>query len=149
MSALTDLLAMESPIKPVLDPSIYVEPKDRGNASEEARQSAFVNLMRKTTKACRVASIPNGTNISTRWGRAKAQREGLAGGEPDVQISWANSLTARIEFKSGTGKLDDRQIEVLNWYHLRGHPVAVCRTAEGAAQWLRSLGAPIPVRFSL
>lgn len=136
--------ALETPLKPALDPAIYVEPRDRGNASEEARQSAFINLMRRTARGCRVASVPNGTNISSRWGRAKAQREGLAGGEPDVEVSWAGGITARIEFKSGTGKPDDRQIEVLNWYHLRGHPVAICRTADGALKWLRSIGAPVP-----
>ena len=36
------------------------------------------------------------------------------------------------------------QVEALNWYHRRGHPVAVCRTMEGAFAWLRSIGAPVP-----
>jgi hypothetical protein len=141
---LPDFSALESPLYAALDAGIYVEPKDRDPASEDKRQAAFVRLMRTTARGCRVAAVPNGTNITTRYGRAKVQREGMAGGEPDLQISWAGGFTARIEFKSGSGKPDDRQVEVLNWYHVRGHPVAVCRTAEGALRWLRFIGAPVP-----
>jgi hypothetical protein len=127
-----------------LDPAIYVEPKDRGTASEDARQAEFVTLMRRTARACRVFAVPNGTHIASHAGRAKRQREGLLSGEPDTGISWADAPTARIEFKNGRKMPDENQIEALNWYHQRGHPVAVCRTAEGAMWWLRSIGAPVP-----
>jgi hypothetical protein len=128
----------------VLDPGIYVEPKDRDTTGEEARQAAFVSLMRRTSRSCRVIAIPNAAKRS-QWAAAKAKREGLLAGEPDTAISWADAPTARIEFKDGRTMPAPNQVEALNWYHRRGHPVAVCRTAEGAMRWLASVGAPVAV----
>ncbi len=128
-----------------LDPEIYVEAKDRGSALEDDRQAMFVAFMRQHCHACRVYAVPNGTYIASRAGRAKRQREGLNSGEPDLGVTWADAPTARIEFKSGRTMPGADQIEALNWYHRRGHPVAVCRTAEGALRWLASIGAPVGV----
>lgn len=125
-----------------LDPDIYVEPKDRDNRSEDARQAEFVALMRMTARACRVIAIPNGAKRS-RWEAAKAKREGMLAGEPDTAVTWASAPTARIEFKNGRAMPDPNQVEALNWYHSHGHPVAVCRTAQGARRWLASIGAPV------
>lgn len=139
-----DFSTLDEPLdKLALDPGIYVEPKDRDPAPEEDRQALFVNLMRRHARACRVYAVPNGAKRS-QWEQNKAKREGMAAGEPDTGISWADAPTARIEFKNGTSGPTQNQIEALNWYHLRGHPVAVCRTAEGAMRWLRSIGAPVP-----
>lgn len=130
--------------KQALDPAIFVEKKDRSAASEDTRQAEFVVFMRKYCRACRVYAVPNGTHIASRAGRAKRQREGLISGEPDIGVSWADAPTARIEFKNGRKDAEPNQVEALNWYHLRGHHVAVCRTAEGALGWLASIGAPVP-----
>jgi hypothetical protein len=127
----------------VLDPSIYVEPKDRDPASEDDRQGTFVSTMRRVARACRVVAIPNGAK-RTRWEAAKAKREGMSPGEPDTAITWAKEPSARIEFKNGREMPTPIQVETLNWYHRRGHPVAVCRTAEGAMRWLALIGAPVP-----
>lgn len=126
-----------------LDPAIYVEPKDKDPRSEDARQAEFVAFMRKHCRACRVYAVPNGTHIASMAGRAKRQREGLLSGEPDIGVSWAGHPTARIEFKNGRKDPEPNQVEALNWYHRRGHPVAVCRTMEGALRWLASVGAPV------
>jgi hypothetical protein len=126
----------------VLDPGIYVEPKDRDPASEDDRQAAFVATMRRIARACRVYAVPNGARRS-RWEAAKAKREGMAAGEPDTGVTWADAPTARIEFKNGREMPTPSQIEALNWYHRNGHPVAVCRSAEGAMRWLASIGAPV------
>lgn len=140
---LTAFLALDESLKPVLHPAIYVEPKDRDSASEDARQAEFVATMRRIARACRVYAVPNGGK-RTRWEAAKVKREGLLAGEPDTGVSWADALTARVEFKNGRDMPSDVQIEALNWYHARGHPVAVCRTALGAIAWLLSIGAPVP-----
>lgn len=134
---------LDEALTPVLDPGIYVEPTDRGDATEEARQAAWVMLMRRTAKACRVYAVPNGAK-RTRWEAAKAKREGMLAGEPDTGVSWADGPTARLEWKNGKAGPTDEQIEALNWYHRRGHPVAVVRTVDGAMAWLRSIGAPVP-----
>lgn len=136
--------ALETPLNPTLDPRIYVEPKDRDAESEDARQALFVTRMRRDHKACRVYAVPNGAKRS-QWERNKAMREGLAIGWPDVGVVW-DEAEARIEFKNGTEMPRDDQIEVLNWLVERGHPVAVCRTADGAMRWLTSVGAPLRLR---
>ena len=143
MNALLGILDIpEASLKPTLHPAIWVEPKDRSDASEDQRQAEFVATMRKIARGCRVVGIPNAGRRS-RWEAAKRKREGMLAGEPDVAVAWA-TVTARIEFKNGRAMPDEDQIGALNWYHLRGHPIAVCRTAEGAMAWLRSIGAPVP-----
>jgi hypothetical protein len=140
--------ALETPAqdvrKPVLDPRIYVEPRDKGDATEDARQSKFVNTMRRDHKAVKVYAVPNGAKRS-QWERNKAMREGLALGWPDVGARWRGGH-ADIEFKNGTEMPRADQIETLNWLVENGHHVAVCRTAAGAMRWLASLGAPIKWR---
>ena len=137
-----DILAIPE-IETTLDPAIWVEPKDRGTASEDARQTEFVAFMRKHCRACRVVAIPNGGKRSL-WAAAKAKREGMLAGEPDTVVTWADAPSARIEFKGARTMPSAEQIEALNWYFRRGHPVAVCRTMEGALRFLASVGAPVP-----
>jgi len=139
---LDDFDALEEPATAVLDPAIYVEPKDKSPEDEDSRQATFVATMRRTAKACEVYAVPNGGK-RTQWAAAKAKREGMRKGWPDVGIVWADG-EARIEFKAGRTMPDDDQVRLLNWLHLRGHAVAVCRTAEGAINWLQGLGAPVP-----
>jgi len=138
-----DALETDDLRKPVLHPAIYVEPRDKDAASEDDRQAEFIATMRRTALACRVYAVPNGAKRS-RWESAKVKREGLASGWPDTGTRWANGH-ADIEFKNGTAMPTPNQIETLNWLHLRGHHVAVCRTAAGAMRWLREVGAPVPI----
>lgn len=135
--------ALETPLKAELLPEIYVEPRDRSPESEDSRQATFVATMRRLYKTCEVYAVPNGGKRS-QWSAAKAKREGMRKGWPDVGVVWAD-CEARIEFKNGTKMPDADQIQVLNWLSLRGHPVAVCRTAEGALAWLNSIGAPVGI----
>jgi hypothetical protein len=129
-----------------LEPAIYVEPKDKRPDNEDDRQAVFVAAMRRQPQF-RISAVPNGGK-RTQWAAAKAKREGMIAGEPDVSIAWADHPTVRIEFKNGSDMPRQNQIDALNWYHRRGHPVAVCRTCEGALTWLRSIGAPVSVRVS-
>ena len=134
---------LEMTLEPVLDPAIYVEPKDRDPSLEDKRQAAWVSLMRRTAHACLVFAIPNGTNIKSRYGRAKVKREGLHTGFPDNGVLWDGGQ-AYPEWKAGRGDPSDAQIETLNWMHRRGIPVAIVRTPLGCMRWLRSIGAPVP-----
>ena len=144
MNALASFAAMESPLVETLDPAIYVEAKDRGDASEDARQAAFVVAIHKQ-RQFEVYAVPNGGKRS-QWAAAKAKREGMRAGWPDLGVVWADG-EARIEFKNGRKMPEPEQVAVLNWLHARGHLVAVCRTAEGALAWLRSIGAPVSLRI--
>lgn len=139
---MTDWDALESPLKPVLEPTIYVEPKDKLPASEDDRQAEFVATVRRTAPACKVVGIPNGGK-RTLWAAAKAKREGMHAGWPDVGVAWADRMVW-IEFKNGREMPRPDQIDTLNWLHLRGHAVAVFRTSKAALDWLRQQGAPVP-----
>lgn len=141
MNAFAAIDAMDEPLKAVLHPAIYVEPRDKSPEDEDSRQATFVATLRRTSKACEVYAVPNGGKRSL-WAAAKAKREGMRKGWPDVGVVWADG-EARVEFKNGSKMPDEDQIKILNWLHLRGHAVAVCRTAEGATTWLRSVGAPV------
>jgi hypothetical protein len=138
-------------VKVALDEGIWVQPKDRDPASEDRRQAEYIATVRKLCKGIKVFAVPN-AGKRTQWAAAKVKREGLYTGWPDTGACWVSNISggvAWIEFKSGTGALDQDQIDTLNWLHRRGHPVAVCRTAQGALEWLKSIGAPVPVRGGL
>ena len=140
MSALADLAALGEPVKPVLDAGIFVEPKDRAPDSEDDRQAVLVAAL-KRLPGIKVVAVPNGGK-RTRWAAAKAKREGMHKGWPDLGIIWAYGC-AWIEMKAGRTSPDYDQIETLNWLHGRGHLVAVCRTKAGALAVLEAWGAPV------
>lgn len=139
---MTDWAALETPLYPVLDPRVFVEPKDKGKASENARQAEWVAHMRKHARAVLVFAVPNGTNIASMAGRAKVQREGLYKGFPDDGCLWAGGQ-AFPEWKDGRGDPDTSQIECLNRLAAMGYPCGIFRTTEACCNWLASLGAPL------
>lgn len=145
MNALDALRELESPLRPVLDPRVFVEPKDKDPAPELDRQGAWISFMRRHARRVLAFAIPNGTHIATRWGRNKADREGRYTGFPDTGAAW-DRVTAYLEWKDGRDGPTPAQIECLNKLVAMGHPCAVVRTREGANNWLISQGAPIPVR---
>lgn len=145
MNAFADFRAMETPLKPVLDPRVYVEPKDKGAASELDRQGAWVAFIHRY--ACRVLvyAVRNGAHIASTSGRNKAKREGLYTGFPDTGANWDGGL-AYLEWKDGRGDPSDAQIDCLNRLVAMGYPCAIVRTLETANRWLIEQGCPIPVR---
>lgn len=143
MNAFAAIDQLETPLRPVLDHRVYVEPKDSRPSSELQRQAAWVSDMHRYAKRVLVFAVPNGTNIASQWGRTKVKREGLYTGFPDTGATW-DGCTAYLEWKSGTGTPDDAQIEALNRLVGFGHPCAIVRTVAGAMIWLRSVGAPVP-----
>ena len=145
MNAFADIRALEAPLKPVLDPLIYVEPKDRDPASELSRQSAWVSFIHRYAHRVLVYAVRNGAHIPSTSGRNKAKREGLYTGFPDTGANWEGGL-AYLEWKDGRGDPSDAQIDCLNRLAAMGHPCAVVRTVEGANRWLISHGCPIPMQ---
>lgn len=143
MSALAIWDDMESPLKPVLDPRVFVEAKDAKTASEDERQGAFVACMRRLARSCEVAANTNAAKRS-QWAAAKVKREGLLTGRNDLDVKWAPRGLALVEFKDGKSMPEPAQIECLNRAVAMGFPVAIIRTPEGGFNWLRSIGAPVP-----
>lgn len=129
-------------LAPVLDPRVYVEPKDRKPGSENDRQWAWVKHMHQHAKRVLVFAVPNGTHIPSFAGRAKVKREGLYTGFPDNGVIWDGGI-ALPEWKDGQGDLDDQQIECLNKLVAMGYPCGVFRTMERCVNWLADLGAPV------
>lgn len=139
MNALADLLALDAPLDPT--PIFTIEPADRGRASEIDRQATFLSLLRKTAPDVLAWAVPNGHNRGLK-DRAKAKKEGLRAGVPDLTICW-NRGVAFMEFKAGSGPLSDNQVELLNYLTAAGHHCAVVRTPEFAMQLLHQWGAPV------
>jgi hypothetical protein len=138
-------------VRETLDPGIWVEARDKDPRDEDPRQAEYIATMRKLCRGIKVFAIPN-AGKRTQWAAAKAKREGMHKGWPDTGACWVTNIAggvAWIEFKNGKEMPEGDQIETLNWLHRRGHPVAVCRTAQGAMSWLKSIGAPVPVREGL
>lgn len=139
MSAFLDI--EEAPLRERLHPDIYVEPKDDFPASEDARQMAFVNHMKRDEPHIAVHATPNGGRQSD-YARIRGQRMGVYAGWPDIGIDWPGG-EAQIEFKDGQGNPRPDQIACLNRLHHMGKKVAICRTRVGAINWLLSIGAPL------
>lgn len=123
-----------------LDPRVYVEPKDRGTASEETRQKQAVDHLRRHAKRLIVFAVPNATRGT--GAKLKQLREGAIYGAADLVCVWAGGV-AFVEMKAGRTMPRPNQVDFLNCLAAREQHVAVCRTAEGLADWLALIGAPV------
>ncbi|MET0439187.1 MAG: VRR-NUC domain-containing protein [Devosia sp.] len=130
----------DEPLREVLDADIYVEPKDKDSADEDARQIALINRV-KHVPGLAYHAVPNGGRQSD-WARIRAEKMGVVAGQPDLGFDWVGG-SAVIEMKNGTEKPRPDQVSRLNKLHRMGKRVAVCRTAAGALAWLASVGAPV------
>lgn len=122
------------------DENWFIEPKDKDPRDEFARQSAFVNFMRKHSSAI-VYAVPNGARLST-WQKLRRWREGAVAGALDLEIKWAPGRCFVAEFKDGRGMPDRDQRDMLNRLYRAGVPCGVYRTAEVLVEHLRALGCP-------
>lgn len=121
-------------------PLFFVEAQDRDPASEHERQCRVVKRLRAL--GLKVTASQNGQKWGLRaWNRAKAA--GVEWGEADLSVTGADRFCAFIEMKDGRAKPEQHQVDWLNSRHRLGFPVAVCRTADAAVDWLRSVGAPM------
>lgn len=143
MTDLRDLLAIpEAPLREVLDPGIWVEPKDDCPDKEDKRQIAFTNAVKRDAPHMFVHANRNGGK-QTEWEKVQGERMGVFRGYPDQSVDWDGG-SAEIEWKDGKGRPDKDQIACLNRLHRMGKKVAICRTKAGAWRWLMSIGAPVP-----
>ena len=124
-----------------LDPGIWVEPRDEDTASEDARQIALVNRLKKECPQMAFHAVPNGGRQSD-WARIRGERMGVIAGQPDLGLDWAGG-SAVIEMKAARDMPRPDQVARLNRLHRMGKKVAVCRTASGALTWLAKVGAPV------
>ncbi len=137
-----DLLEIpETLARETLDPGIYVQPRDTDPASEDARQIAFVNRLKKECPGIAFHAVPNGGRQSD-WARIRGERMGVIAGQPDLGLDWAGGC-AVIEMKGSRDMPRPDQVARLNRLHRLGKKVAVCRTAAGAMAWLARVGAPV------
>lgn len=141
MNAFLAIEEADPRVKEVLDKGIYVEPRDKECADEDNRQIRLVNILKKHCRGIAFHAVPNGGR-QTDWSRLRGQRMGVVAGQPDLGIDWRGGA-AVIEMKDGQDLPRPNQVDRLNRLHRMGKNVAVCRTAEGALRWLRSIGAPV------
>lgn len=126
-------------LKPVA--RFTIEPTDRSPASEIERQTTFLGLLRMQAPTVMAWAVPNGHNRGLK-DRVKAKKEGLRAGVADLTVVW-NHGVAFLEFKTGTGKPDDNQVDLLNYLTDAGHHCAVVRSPEFALHLLAEWGAPV------
>lgn len=138
-----ELLTISEDLGGRQEPLFFVEPTDRGPATELQRQQALVNFLRRHSR-CGVFAVPNGGKLSD-WDRLRATREGMVSGAPDLVIWWTSGV-AFIEMKSGTGRLSKEQVAFGNALIRGEHHYGCFRTADRALGWLRGVGAPVGVR---
>ncbi len=131
----------DEPLRPVLDRDIYVEPKDKDPRDEDARQIHLVNVLKRDHTQIAYHAVPNGGRQSE-YAKVRGERMGVVAGQPDLGLDWPGN-SAVIEMKNGNDMPRPSQIDRLNRLNRMGKNVAVCRTAEGAIAWLRSVGAPV------
>jgi hypothetical protein len=141
VNALADLLNIVD--APVSFPG-GIEPKDKRADSEEQRQQEFLRLLPYVAPSLVVWAVPN-AGRRTRWEVAKAKREGLKAGAPDLTICW-NHGCAFLEFKAGRTNPTDDQVDMLGRLYRSGQRVAVVRTAQFAFGLLAEWGAPVTLR---
>ena len=143
--SLADLESLEA-VEP--DEPWFIEPRDRSDQSERARQIAFVSWMRVHAPEVRIMAVPNGY-LRTDWQRTTAKREGVSKGALDLWCFWSGNGRHVSEWKDGTGMPDADQRAWLNFLYRDGYPCGVYRNRATLIGHLIDLGAPIVGRLGV
>lgn len=91
---------------------------------------------------CMVAAVPNGTFTPSYAARARAKKEGVATGYPDLIIDGIGpnrGLSCRAEIKSGAS-ITPEQFDMLTLLHDEGHLCGVFRSLETLVGFLVQSG---------
>jgi VRR-NUC domain len=97
---------------------------------ESALQVAVIAYLRAVLPlSARAFAVPNGLHTS-KLQAARAVKEGLTAGIPDVCIVRNDGLCAFIELKAGKNKVTPEQFEFLDWCVSHNVPAAVCRSID-------------------
>lgn len=122
------------------------------SAAEPLSEIAIVTLFRSRAKilcpGVSIVAVPNAAK-RTQWAAARAKREGMATGFPDIVCLWKGPGIAAIEFKTAKGRLSEHQVEWLDRLSEIGIPATVSRDADHALAFLRQAGAPFIDRRGL
>lgn len=110
-------------------------------------QAAFRKRVYYGAPAVAVVAIPN-AGKRTPWEVRQAKKEGLSAGFPDCMCIWCDGRICFVEFKTPKGRLSDNQKDWIERLRERGFPVAVCRSADEAMDFLRACGAPVLERVA-
>lgn len=119
----------------------FCEAKDKDPRDEFARQSAFVNFMKKNAPSAIVYACPNGGRLSD-WQKVRRWREGATDGALDLEIKWKPGQCFVAEFKDGRKMPDKAQREMLNRLYRAEVRCGVYRTPETLVAHLRDAGCP-------
>lgn len=85
-------------------------------------------------------AIPNGSR-DTDWQRLRKWKEGALAGMTDLMLLWSGG-TFFAEMKAGKGRVDPKQVDVLNRLHRLGFSCGVYRKPSTLIAHLRGAGAP-------
>lgn len=122
----------------------HIDPREANGAKNEISvQVAYRNKMRTQAPRVLLVAIPNAGKRSA-WEARERAREGMVRGFPDM-FALFDGKTLGLEFKSGTGRPSDDQLETLGRMHRLGFPVGIFRSAESALEWTKR---QIPDAFS-
>jgi hypothetical protein len=116
-------------------------PKAAHHGSELEIQTLFRGRAKTYCPRVKLVAVPNGTHIKSHAGRAKAKREGLSAGFPDM-IALAPGMTAYLEFKARKGQLSEHQKTWLQRLTDFNFPVGVFRHPDTALRFLHAQGFP-------
>ena len=94
-----------------------------------------------------IVAIPNAAK-RTQWAAARAKREGMASGAPDIICIWCGGGIAWIEFKTAKGVTSENQRDFLDRLESYGHRATIARSADEALDFLQSCGAPFIGRIA-
>ncbi len=113
----------------------HIDQTHKDAPDELAVQVRFRNLMRTLAPQVMLVAIPN-AGRRTAWEGRQRGREGMVAGFPDL-MALHEGRAAFLEFKSGTGSLSEKQVDVLNRLVRQDFAVGVFRQAETAVEWLQ------------
>lgn len=114
----------------------HVDPRNAAQEQDELTiQVSFRRKMRDLAPAVKLVAIPNAGRRSS-WEQIKRAKEGLTSGFPDL-MALHQGRVAFIEFKAGTGSIDMKQIDQMNWLWRNAFPVGAFRSVETAVAFLR------------
>lgn len=114
----------------------HTDPRNAGQEQDELTiQVSFRRKMRELAPTVKLVAIPNAGRRSS-WEQIKRAKEGLISGFPDL-MALHQGRVAFLEFKSGIGSIDVKQVDQMNWLHRNAFPVGAFRSVDTAVEWMR------------
>lgn len=139
MTDLTHFAGLDEALNEALDPAIHIDERDKDAwLSEVDRVAQFKAQCRMQLPQVRIVAVPNAAKRGFAAQR-QVKREGLNAGFPDMLV-FSGRKIAFLEWKNGTSKPSQAQVDWLNWLHRNGFACGVFRRADSAMAWLKQGG---------